>query len=150
MRVATLDDALEVATLLDAFNREFSTPTPGPEVLAERLRTLLAQGSLVAWLAGTPAVAIALVSFRPSVWYDGPAALLEEMYVRPDCRGQRIGGALLERALADAVERGAGTMEINVDEGDVDAQRFYVAHGFRNTDERSGERMFFFFKDLGT
>jgi hypothetical protein len=40
LRVAAVVDAGVVAELLDAFNREYDTPTPGPAVLsfADRLR----------------------------------------------------------------------------------------------------------------
>jgi GNAT superfamily N-acetyltransferase len=146
--IAMPGDAAEVAELLDAFNREFDTPTPGPQLLAERLVEALGSGGLVAWLVGTPAVAVALVSFRPSVWYPGPAALLEELYVQPAMRGKGIGSLILSHVLADSVARRAGTMEINVDEGDVGARRFYEAHGFRNVDADSGDRMFFYYRDL--
>jgi GNAT superfamily N-acetyltransferase len=147
-RVAGLDEVGDVAALLDAFNREFDTPTPGAEVLVERLRAQLPTGALVAFLAGRPPVAVALVSFRPSVWYPGPAALLEELYVQPELRGRGIGGRLIDAVLAHAVEQGAGTLEINVDESDTDARRFYLAHGFRDTDADSGDRMFFLCRDL--
>ena len=35
--MATAADAATVATLLDAFNREYDTPTPGTAVLTTRL-----------------------------------------------------------------------------------------------------------------
>src|SRR3954470_5216121 len=90
-RVAGPDEAATVAALLDDFNREFDTPTPGVEVLTTRLRRLLAADGLTALLAGDPAVGLAVLSWRPNAWYDGPVALLDELYVRPDRRGRRIG-----------------------------------------------------------
>ena len=57
-RVATPADTVTVARLLDAFNREYHTPTPGPEVLATRLRRLLSGTDVIAFLAGDPAVAV--------------------------------------------------------------------------------------------
>jgi len=54
-RVATRADAATVARLLDAFNREFDTATPGPLVLAKRLKRLLAGEETIALLAGDPA-----------------------------------------------------------------------------------------------
>jgi hypothetical protein len=68
VRVATVADAGVVGRLLDDFNREFDTPTPGPDVLAARLRILLATDQTIAILAGSPAVAVALVTLRPNVW----------------------------------------------------------------------------------
>jgi ribosomal protein S18 acetylase RimI-like enzyme len=78
-----------------------------------------------------------------------PVALLEELYVRPDLRGRGIGAALLTAAVAAAKDRGVTYVEINVDEGDLDAQRFYRAHGFTDIEyPETGERAFYFHKDL--
>ncbi|GGJ77902.1 acetyltransferase [Pilimelia anulata] len=148
VRRATAADAGTVAELLDAFNREFDTPTPGAGVLAGRLRELLATGDLAALLSGEPAVGVALLSFRRSVWYDGPVVTLDELYVAPELRGRRHGHALLTAAEGLAVERGAGTLEINVDGEDVDARRFYEAHGYRNTEPGQPEPMYFYYRDL--
>ena len=147
-RVARATDTAAVATLLHDFNVEFDTPTPGVEVLTERLERLLARDDVVALLAGEPAVAVALLTFRPSVWDPGPVALLEELYVRPDVRGRGIGHEVLELAMAVARERGSQTFEINVDEADVDARRFYEAHGFSNSDEGRDDRMFYYWRRL--
>lgn len=138
-----------MAQLLHDFNLEFDTPSPGVDVLAPRLRELLAGPSTAAILAGRPAVAVALVTFRPNVWYEGPVALLDELYVRPDLRDQGIGTAVIQHLLDLAAERGVDLIEINVDEGDVDTQRFYERHGFRTTEPGSDERAFYYWQELG-
>ncbi len=61
-RIATVAEAQEVAGLLDRFNREFDTPSPGPAVLTARLKRLLSGPDVVALLAGDPAVAVALLT----------------------------------------------------------------------------------------
>jgi GNAT superfamily N-acetyltransferase len=147
-RVAEPADAAVVAELLHAFNVEFETPTPGAEVLTGRLRQMLARDDVVALLAGEPAVAVALLTFRPGVWDPGPVALLEELYVRPELRGRGIGHAVLEHAMAVARQRGSKTFEINVDEGDTDARRFYEAHGFSNTEPGQSERLLYYFRTI--
>jgi GNAT superfamily N-acetyltransferase len=149
-RLATADDAEEVAQLLHDFNVEFDSPSPGPEVLARRLRTLLASDSTLAILAGAPAVAVALVTFRSNVWYEGPVALLDELYVEPRFRGRGIGTAILDLLLSTAQARGVGLIEINVDEGDVDAQRFYERHGYAATEAGSTERAFYYWRELSS
>lgn len=149
VRLAIPDDADEIAGLLHDFNTEFTTPSPGPEVLAPRLRRLLAGEVTVALLAGEPAVGFALVTLRPNVWYDGLVALLDELYVVPQLRGQGIGSAIIEELLVVAQDRGVDLIEINVDEGDVDAQRFYSRHGFANTETpESKERAFYYWREL--
>ncbi len=149
VRLATADDADEIARMLHDFNTEFATPSPGPAVLAPRLRLLLGGDVTVAILAGEPAVGLALVTLRPNVWYDGPVALLDELYVVPPRRGQGIGSAIMQRLLTLAADQGVSLVEINVDEGDVDAQRFYERHGFRLTETPdSTERAFYFWREL--
>lgn len=148
VRLATPDDAAVLAQLLHDFNTEFDTPSPGPAVLAPRLAELLSAGSTFAVLAGAPAVGLALVTVRPNVWYDGPVALLDELYVTPERRNGGLGTALLAEVIDQAVARAVELVEINVDEGDVDAQRFYVRHGFSATEPDTGERAFYFFREL--
>ena len=147
-RLATVDDAAEVGRLLHDFNTEFDTPSPGADVLAARLGVLLAGDETIAILAGTPSVAVALITLRPNVWYDGPVALLDELYVIPERRGQGIGSAIIDLLISTARARGVELIEINVDEADVDAQRFYERHGFAWTDPDSGERAFYFSQEL--
>ena len=149
-RLATPDDAEEVARLLHDFNREFDTPSPGVEVLAPRLRRLLAGDETIAILAGMPAVGVALVTFRPNVWYAGRVALLDELYVVPPLRSQGIGTAIIDHLLTLARDEGVGLVEINVDEADVDAQRFYERHGFSATEPDTGEHAFYYFQELAT
>lgn len=147
-RAATPADAGDIARLLHDFNTEFDTPSPGAEVLAPRLSTLLAGDSTVAVLAGDPPVAVALVTLRPNVWYDGPVALLDELYVRPDLRSQGIGSAVVDLVIEICRERRVELVEINVDEADVDAQRFYERHGFSWIEPDTGERAFYFSREL--
>ncbi|HZE17071.1 MAG TPA: GNAT family N-acetyltransferase, partial [Mycobacterium sp.] len=77
---------------------EFDTPSPGSASLTERLQQLLSGREVVALLAGEPAVGVALLTLRPNVWYAGPVALLDELYVVPAERGHGIGTALLRAA----------------------------------------------------
>jgi GNAT superfamily N-acetyltransferase len=148
VRLATVDDADVVARLLHDFNTEFDTPTPGAEVLGARVRTLLAGDETFAILAGVPAVGLALVTLRPNVWFDGPVALLDELYVVPDRRGGGIGSSIVALLLATCRTRAVELIEINVDESDVDAQRFYRGHGFADADPPAEGRAFYFWRTL--
>jgi len=147
-RRAGPDDAEAVAQLLHDFNTEFDTPTPGPAILTRRLLSLLAGPSTVAYLTGEPAVGVALVTLRSNVWYDGPVALLDELYVAPERRGHGLGAAMIHLLIADSKERGVSAIEINVDAQDVDAQRFYERHGFNGVNPDTGERAFYYSLEL--
>lgn len=147
-RLASAGDAAEVARLLRDFNVEFATPTPPVEVLARRLRALLAEDETFAILAGDPAIAVALVTLRPNVWYPGPVALLDELYVVPSLRGRGIGSQVIELLVAEAHRRSVSLVEINVDEGDVDARRFYERHGFTALEPSTNEHALYYHREL--
>jgi ribosomal protein S18 acetylase RimI-like enzyme len=98
IRKGTAQDVKVIAELLDTFNREFDTPTPGTDVLRERVGELVDDEHAVFLLSGEPAIALALITLRPSVWYSGAVATLDELYVAPEYRSQGIGSALLGSA----------------------------------------------------
>jgi GNAT superfamily N-acetyltransferase len=149
VRRATVADAEVVARLLHDFNTEFDTPTPGVDTLSTRLRDLLATESTFAVLAGTPAVGVAVVTLRRNVWYDGPVARLDELYVVPERRGGGIGASMIELMEWECRSRGVELVEIEVDDVDVDAARFYRRHGYTDVDPDSGDRASSFAKELG-
>jgi len=148
-RRATPADATTVATLLDAFNREYDVATPGVATLAARLARLLAGADLVALLAGEPAAGVAVLTFRPTVWYEGPVAVLDELYVVPALRGRRIGAALLAAVEETTRARGGELVEINVDGDDLGARRFYERHGYANTQPGATDQLLYYFRELG-
>jgi GNAT superfamily N-acetyltransferase len=141
-------DAAVVAKMLYDFNTEFGTPTPEPEVLAVRLEHLLAGDDVVALLVGEPAAGVAVVTFRPNVWYDGPVALLDELYVRPVLRNQRLGSALLNAVTDVARGRNGELVEVNVDGEDTDARRFYQTHGFSNTEPDRTDPLLYYYREI--
>ena len=140
VRQAGIADAGTLARLLHDFNTEFDTPVDPVDVLTTRFQRILALPEVVALLAGE-AEGFALVSLRPVIWFDGPVAQLEELYVVPGLRDQGIGTALLGRARELTQARGAPEMHINVDEVDAATRRFYERHGFVNIEEDADGRM---------
>ena len=56
--------------------------------------------------------------------------------------------AIVGKLLSMAHAAGVDLIEINVDEPDVDAQRFYVRHGFSSTEPGPDQRAFYFFREL--
>lgn len=137
--LASPDDAEVLAQLQIDFNTEFESPCPAHEQLARRFRSILASPVGYAVLAGSPHApdGYALVTLRPTIYSDGPLAVLDELYVRPALRADGVGTAILQRAIAELRARGGDEMHINVDEVDVDTRRFYERHGFANTEPGS-------------
>jgi len=147
-RRATAEDAEQVGRLLHDFNTEFGTSSPGVGVLATRLRDLLASDSTIAVLAGQPPLGVALVTMRSNVWYDAPVALLDELYVVPEHRGRGIAAAMLDVVVGMARDAGVELVEINVDEGDAGARRFYERHGFSAVEPDTGQRALYYWRYL--
>lgn len=147
---ASAEQAEVAARLQVDFNTEFGSPTPTFEVLLPRFRALLADPAAFVLFAGDSASpsGYALVTLRPTIYCDGPLAVLDELYVLPPLRAQGIGTALLERAMAEVRSRGGGEMHINVDEPDTDARRFYERHGFVNIEPGADGRMLCYLREL--
>lgn len=147
--VADATQADVVAGLLHAFNREFDAPTPGVAVFAARLSRFLAGGDLIALLAGKPPVGLALLSLRPNACYDGPVAVLDELYVAPEFRNRGMGSTLLAHAETEVRRRGGQLLEVNVDGVDIDARRFYERHGYSNNEPGDDQPLLYYYRELG-
>ncbi|MFI5844749.1 GNAT family N-acetyltransferase [Catenuloplanes sp. NPDC051500] len=143
VRRAGASDAGTLARLLYEFNTEFDAETDSEPVLAVRFARILASDAVIALLAsdGRQETGFALITLRPAIWFDGPVATLDELYVVPASRGHGAGTALLTQARELLRERGCPEMHINVDEVDVDARRFYERHGFVNIEPGVDYRM---------
>ncbi|NHA66668.1 GNAT family N-acetyltransferase [Phycicoccus sp. CMS6Z-2] len=130
------------------FDTEFDTGPDPVDVLAARFARILPLDPVLALVAedagpdgAAEAVGFALLTLRPAIWFDGPVAQLEELYVVPGRRGGGIGSALLARARSAVADRGAPELHIPVDEPDDGARRFYERHGFVNVEPGAEGRM---------
>ncbi|MGZ5445213.1 MAG: N-acetyltransferase family protein [Thermoanaerobaculia bacterium] len=84
--------------------------------------------------AGEPA-GFALFFHNYSTFLARPGIYLEDLYVRPELRGQGIGKALLARLASLAVERKCGRLEWAVLNWNEPAIRFYRSLGALPQDE---------------
>lgn len=150
VRFATEEDAAPIGALLHDFNAEFESPTPGAAFFGERFAELLHRDDVLVVLAeqAGDAVAFAFLTLRPTPYYRGPLAQLEELYVRPTLRDDGIGTRVLTAAIDEVRRRGAGEMHINVDEIDHDTRRFYERHGFVNIEPGEDYRMLCYLREL--
>ena len=155
VRIGTVADADVAGRLLHDFNTEFESATPSPHEFADRFRTMLARDDVVLILAmgegeggGSEPVGFALVTMRPSPYYDGPLIQLEELYVRPRLRDGGIGTLIMTRLLELAAERSAGEIRIDVDEVDTDTRRFYERLDFTNISPDADGRMLCYIREL--
>jgi ribosomal protein S18 acetylase RimI-like enzyme len=149
IRRATVEDAGAIGRLLHDFNAEFDEPTPAAEVLAERAAAFIARGELTFLLAGEGPDGVAQMRFLPSIWSGELDAYLEELYVVPARRGQGIGRALLEAAMATARADGATHMDLNTGETDTAARALYESVGFTNHEGKpDGPSMLYYEREL--
>jgi ribosomal protein S18 acetylase RimI-like enzyme len=149
IRRACGDDAESVGRLLDDFNREFDEPTPGPQVLAERVRALLEHGDTIVLLGGEGPDGLAVLRFRPAIWTGALECYLAELYVAPERRGQGLGRALMQEAIEVARAEGADHMDLGTGEDDVAARALYESLGFDNRGGRpDGPVNYFYEREL--
>lgn len=62
-------------------------------------------------------------------------AKIESVHVAPECRGQGIGAIMMRHAIAFAVEKGVGLVELTSHKARPDAHRFYNSLGFQQSHE---------------
>jgi ribosomal protein S18 acetylase RimI-like enzyme len=149
LRLATAEDAAEVARLLHDFNTEFDEPTPDAPTLTERTSRLLEEGEIKVLLAGDGPDGLALLRLRAGLWSAGPEAHLQELYVVPALRGHGIGRALLEATMEVAREAGATGIDLNTGETDTAARALYESAGFTNREgSPDGPPMLFYEREL--
>lgn len=137
-RAVGASDAAAAGRLLHDFNREFDEPSPGPDKLRERVRSLLEEGGTAVLLGGTGPDAIAVLRFRSSLWTEGLECYLAELYVAPGKRGQGLGRALMNEALDLARREGADYMDLGTSEDDLAARSLYERLGFDNRAGKPG------------
>jgi GNAT superfamily N-acetyltransferase len=150
VRLARVVDADTVGRLLRGFNEEFGAGGPTAAEFTVRFDALLARDDVVVVLAEEAgrAVGFALLTLRPTPYYDGPLAQLEELYVVPARRDHGIGSRILSMATETVRATGGGEMHINVDEVDEDTRRFYERHGFTNLEAGNDYRMLCYVREL--
>jgi ribosomal protein S18 acetylase RimI-like enzyme len=149
VRRACAADCAAAGALLDAFNREYDEPSPGPEAVAARLRVLLDEGATEVLLGGPGPDGIAVLRFRMALWSEGLDCYLEELYVVPVQRGHGLGRALMDAAIALARERGADRMDLGTGEDDTAARALYESLGFTNRERLpDGPCSYFYEREL--
>lgn len=148
VRIAAAGELPDAGRLLDAFNREYDEPTPGPAWIAARLAQLTVADGTVVLLAGDGPEGVAVLRLRPGLWSEAREAYLAELYVVPDRRGEGFGRALLEAAMDAARARGADRIDLGTSEDDVAARGLYERLGFTRHEGPDGPVMYVYEREL--
>jgi GNAT superfamily N-acetyltransferase len=130
VRLATADDAAEVARLLAAFRSWYGKQTPDDASFERSVRRIMETENAEYLLAGDPAVGVCQLRYRWSIWTAAEDCWLEDLYVSDEARGTGAGRALVEAAFARARAHGAKRVELDVDVDNAPARALYEATGF--------------------
>jgi len=98
------------------------------------LRRLLKPGAKAAlYVAEARGQVLGMVSLLviTSTALGKPVALLEDLVVDRHWRGQGLGSALLDHALAEGIKQGLGRITLLTDPGNHSAQALYRSRGFK-------------------
>ena len=118
--------------------RRFIAATPDtPRAYASYLGTQLANQKVVVLVAEQDGKVVGYAYAGVEGWdymqLRGPAGALYDIVVDPSYRGRGIGGALLERMIAELAARGAPRVVLSTAEQNGAAQRLFARAGFRPT-----------------
>ena len=92
----------------------------------DRVRYAVAQN-------GDEIVGTACLQDAYSTWQAAPYGTIEDVYVRPEARCQGVGTALLELLVDEARRRGYCRVELQVEEENDTAWKFYASRGVHFT-----------------
>jgi GNAT superfamily N-acetyltransferase len=138
IRPARPDDAPTIASLireLAAYERlEDQAKATADDLTRHLFGDRPAAEVLIAEVDGDP-VGFALYFATFSTFRGQPGLYLEDLFVRPEHRGQGIGKALLARVARIAVDRGSGRLEWSVLDWNSPSIEFYRSQGAIPMDE---------------
>jgi len=140
IRLATSDDAADVARLLIDFRDWQGREEPSDSSVEASVRRLLDDPNAEYLLAGDPATGVLQLRFRHAVWTGTDDAHLEDLFVSADARGSGLGRELVEAAFERARERGCARMLLDTNESNEAALRLYQSMGFRSGTGAPGGR----------
>jgi ribosomal protein S18 acetylase RimI-like enzyme len=140
IRVATEDDAADVARLMIGFRNWWQCDDPDDAAFEAGVRRLLADPNTDFLLAGDPATGVCQLRYRYAVWTESEDCHLEDIFVEAEARGSGVGRALVEAAFERARERGCARMELDVNEANPAALSLYESLGFESWSDPPGGR----------
>jgi ribosomal protein S18 acetylase RimI-like enzyme len=139
-RLATQDDAADVARLMIGFRDWWQRDQPDDAAFAAGVERLLTDPDTEYLLTGDPVVGVCQLRYRFSVWTGTEDCWLEDIFVEPEARGSGVGRALIEAAFDRARARGCARVELDVNEANPAALALYESLGFEAWSDPPGGR----------
>ena len=139
-RLASSDDAADVARLMIGFRDWWSRTEPPDAAFHEGVRRVLADPNSDFLLAGDPPAGVCQLRYRYSIWTESDDCWLEDIFVEEEARGSGMGRELMDAAFDRARERGCRRMELDVNEANPAALALYESLGFSAWSDPPGGR----------
>ena len=132
IRQATADDLPAAAALFDEY-RQFYRQAPDPDGAAAFIGARLALGDSALFLAHLDGAAAGFTQLYPSFSSVsmGRIFVLNDLYVRPDCRRGGVAAALMRHAEGYAAARGGLRLALATERGNTTAQALYEKMGWQ-------------------
>jgi len=132
-RQARIPDAAELLQLIRAYYR-FDRIRFRSNTIDSALRKLLRSSSLGRiWIMrdGAKAVGYIVLTFNYDLEFGGFEGIVTDLFILSDYRARGLGRHALALVYAYCRSAGIRTVELQVEEHNKDAQKFYLKHGFR-------------------
>ncbi len=125
-------DLSAVAQLVAAFRDALGRERPTRSEIARRLERLQADPAVTLGVATEGAVVLgyALQRRHFSLWAEGGAAVLEDLFVAESARGRGLGRRLVEHAIGEARSAGCEALSLDTNENNAASTAIYAALGF--------------------
>lgn len=132
LHTATEADLESLASLMAEFRDSLQKQAPSDADIRVSLRALLGESSGVYGVAQQKGRAVGYFFLRQqySAWACGKEAVLEDLYVSEEARGQGAGRRLVEYALASAKRSGCRSVSLDTNEKNEFSNRLYRNLGF--------------------
>jgi ribosomal protein S18 acetylase RimI-like enzyme len=143
--LATSEDVGDVVRLIAEFRDWWGKTEPAEERIRAVVERLIADDStefLLAYEGDSRAVGVCQLRYRLSVWTGEDDCWLEDLFVTDGARSGGHGRALVEAAFESARARGCRRIELDVNEQNKGAIRFYESLGFSTEPKPPGPTLF--------
>jgi ribosomal protein S18 acetylase RimI-like enzyme len=145
LRRAGPQDLDDVVRLIAEFRDWWGKSDPSADVIREVAAQLLDHEHtefLLAFDDTGGAVGVCQLRYRLSVWTGSEDVWLEDLFVTESARGGGHGRELVEAAFESARKRGCRRIELDVNEQNTAALRFYELLGFTTEPKPPGRTLF--------
>ena len=135
-KIATLEDIPDLCILLQQLfsqEAEFESDT---KIQADALKMIIdnkSTGEIFIILKEEKIVGMVNFLYTISTALGSKVAILEDMILDKNCRGQNLGTTLIDFALATAKESGCKRVTLLTDEDNTQAHKFYENKGFEKS-----------------